>query len=225
MNEIGYISIHRRILNWEWYSDIPVRLTFLHLLVIANWEEKEWKGIKIKRGQVVIGRKKLSEEIGISEQQLRTSLIKLKSSQQITIKPTNKFSVVTIIKYNDYQDKDKKTTNKKNKKQPTNNQQSTTTKESNKEINKNDIDYRLSEFKNSLQPFLEKYGSKMLNDFYLHWAEKNPNGKKMKFEKQQTFDVNLRLIRWLKNQKEWKKEKSSDKNETAENNLNKALGL
>lgn len=204
---IGFINLHRKLLEWEWYSDIPVRLTFLHLLVIANWEEKEWKGTIIKRGQVVIGRKKLSKEIGISEQQLRTSLFKLKSTQEITIKSTNKYSVVTLINYNNYQDKKKKTTNKKTDKQPTNNQQSTTTKESNKEINKNNMDNRLGEFKNSLQQFLEKYGSEMLNDFYLYWTEKKPKGRKMKFEMQQTFDVNLRLQRWFKNDFN-KKEKS-----------------
>ena len=133
----GFIQLHRQLLNWGWYSDIPVRLTFLHLLIIANWEPKEWKGIMIKRGQVIVGRKKLSKEIGISEQQLRTSLLKLKSTQEITIKSTNKFSVVTIVKYNDYQDMKKKSTNKKPDKQPTINQQSTNNQpQLNKEINK-----------------------------------------------------------------------------------------
>lgn len=132
-SEIGHIQIHRQLLSWEWYADITVRLTFIHLLIIANWEDKEWKGMTIKRGQIVVGRKKLSKEIGISEQQLRTSLLKLKSTSEITIKSTNRFSVVTLVKYNDYQYLKKKSTNKKTDQQPTDNQQITTTKERKKE--------------------------------------------------------------------------------------------
>jgi hypothetical protein len=58
---------------------------------------------------------------------------------------------------------------------------------------------READFKKSLQPFLDKYGKDLLNDFFLYWTEKNPNGKKMKFEMQKTFSVQSRLIRWNKN--------------------------
>ena len=58
---------------------------------------------------------------------------------------------------------------------------------------------RESEFKNSLQPFLEQYGKDLLNDFYLYWTEKKPKGKKMLFELQKTFDIERRLARWSKN--------------------------
>lgn len=195
---IGWIHIHRKLINWEWYSDIPVRITFLHLLLIANWEPKEWQGQIIKRGQMVIGRKKLSKEIGISEQQLRTVFNKLKSSQQITINPTNKYSLVTIVKYNDYQIKEKQSTNKINGTQPTINQQSTTTKED-KKIITNNINKRIADFKKSLTPFLKVYSKDMLNDFYQYWTEKNNNGKKMLFEMQRTWSVKRRLQRWHKN--------------------------
>ena len=58
---------------------------------------------------------------------------------------------------------------------------------------------RESDFKNSLQPFLEQYGKDLLNDFYLYWTEKKPKGKKMLFELQKTFDIERRLARWSKN--------------------------
>jgi hypothetical protein len=62
-----------------------------------------------------------------------------------------------------------------------------------------DINSRETEFENSLQPFLERYGANLLNEFYLYWTEKNTNGKKMKFEMNKTFDVSRRLSRWSKN--------------------------
>lgn len=61
------------------------------------------------------------------------------------------------------------------------------------------IEYRMAEFKNSLQPYLETYGNEMLNNFYLYWTEKKPKGRKMLFEMQKTFDVSRRLKRWSDN--------------------------
>lgn len=133
----SFIKLHRRMLKWEWYDDINTKVLFIHLLLIANWEDKKWKGIVIKRGQVVVGRKKLSEETGLTEQQIRTSLNKLISTNEITSKTTNKYTLLTIEKYDIYQQKEEKNNTQNNQQlnqqitnnQPTNNQQITTTKE------------------------------------------------------------------------------------------------
>ena len=77
------------------------------------------------------------------------------------------------------------------------------------------IEYRESEFLNSLQPFLEEFGKDTLNEFYLYWTEKKPKGRKMLFEMQKTFDVKRRLDRWSKNNFN-KKEKSTPKKDASE---------
>ena len=107
MEENGWIKIHRKFLKWEWYDDMVVKSVFLHLLLTANFETKKWRGITIERGQIVTGRKKLSQELGISERQVRTALKKLCSTNELTIKTTSKFSIVTICKYGSYQEKEK----------------------------------------------------------------------------------------------------------------------
>lgn len=38
-----------------------------------------------------------------------------------------------------------------------------------------------------------------LANFIDYWTEKSPRGKKMRFEKQSTFDVKRRMQRWMKN--------------------------
>tara|TARA_R100000231_G_scaffold88806_1_gene67238 strand:- start:355 stop:1011 length:657 start_codon:yes stop_codon:yes gene_type:complete len=38
-----------------------------------------------------------------------------------------------------------------------------------------------------------------LENFIDYWTEKSPRGKKMRFEKQSTFDVKRRMQRWMKN--------------------------
>ena len=58
----------------------------------------------IKRGQLVTGRKALAAQTGLSERQIRTALDHLKSTNELTIKSTNKFSLITIVNYGKFQD-------------------------------------------------------------------------------------------------------------------------
>lgn len=78
----GYINIHRKILNWEWYSDVNVYRVFTHLIYTANWTEQKWQGIKIERGQKVTSLEHLSNETNLSIQQVRTALKKLQKTRR-----------------------------------------------------------------------------------------------------------------------------------------------
>ena len=135
MTSNGYIKLHRKLLEWGWYKDQNTMIVFLHLLLIANYAESEYMGVKIHPGQAVIGRKSLAKALGMSEQNVRTALNHLKSTNEITIKATNKFSVVTIVKWELYQVDDGKVTNKPTKK-PHNDQPTTNHTIRNKESKK-----------------------------------------------------------------------------------------
>ena len=124
----GWIKLHRKFIKWEWYDDINTKVLFLHLLLTANHEQKQWHGVTINRGQVLVGRKKLSKNIGLSEQQTRTSINKLKSTNEITTKSTNKYTIITIVNWDEYQKQTKNQPAKQPSKQLTSNQQVTTTK-------------------------------------------------------------------------------------------------
>lgn len=127
--ETGWIKLHNKFLKWEWYSEPNMVAFWIHLLLGANWQDKNWKGQPIKRGQLVVGRKKLAKQTGLSEQQVRLCLTRLKTTNEITIKATNKYSVITIVKWEEYQSKRKKQPAIQPATQPTNNQQTTTTKD------------------------------------------------------------------------------------------------
>lgn len=129
MNE-GWICLHRRLKKWRWYHDINTRITFIHCLLSANYEDGYFQNEVIKRGSFVTSLTKLSKEIGITVQSLRTSLEHLKLTNELTIKTTNKFTVITVINYNSYQDYNKEDNN-----QLTNNQQSTNNNITNKQYN------------------------------------------------------------------------------------------
>ena len=87
----------------------------------ANYCEREFENITVKRGQLVTSRKQLADETGISEQSIRTALVHLKSTNEITTRATSKFTIITIVNYEEWQS----TTNISTNDQPTTNQQST----------------------------------------------------------------------------------------------------
>lgn len=145
----GYIKLFRSMNKWEWYSDVNTKAVFLHLLLNANLEESRFRNHVVPKGSLVIGRKSLSETLGISEQSVRTALNHLKTTNEITIKSTNKFSIVTVVNWEKYQVFEKRLTNKSTNKltnnQPTTNQQLTTEKE-----------YKNKEYKNIKEEIKEE---------------------------------------------------------------------
>ena len=65
-NENGFIVLHRKMLEWEWYSDPKTVTVWLYLLLKANWKPNRWRGIDIERGQTletIAGIAKAVEEI------------------------------------------------------------------------------------------------------------------------------------------------------------------
>lgn len=129
----GYVKIHRKLIQWGWYKNSVVKDTFLHLIFTANFKDMPWEGITIKRGQVVTSYESLADDLGFSIQQVRTAIKKLKSTGEITTQATNRYTIVTVVNFDDYQSTDENltdeitsnATNKQqtNNKQITNNQQ------------------------------------------------------------------------------------------------------
>jgi hypothetical protein len=76
----GWIKIHRKILDWEWWGDQKTTVLFLFLLVNANFKDKKWRGKEIKRGEIITSLHHLSIGTKLSIQNIRTSIEKLKKN-------------------------------------------------------------------------------------------------------------------------------------------------
>ncbi len=225
----GWIKLHRKILDWEWFTSPSTLQLFIYLLLRANKEDKKWRGILIKRGQLVTSVATISEETKLSTQQVRTSLNRLKSTNEITSKTTNRFTLVTVCKYESYQlYEEVEQQTKQQALQQTNNKQITNKQQqlkNNKNIRNNkkesiltnvridekatdapvvattttdDMELRKEKFYQSLVPYVAKYGKDMVRAFYDYWTEKTYGGRKMRFEKQQAFEISKRLATWQK---------------------------
>ena len=99
----GFILIHRKLLEWEWYSSVNDTRLFIHCLLKANWKDGKFKGVDIPRGSFVTSIRKLAKETGLSVKQVRVSLEHLKMTHELAHTTTSKYSIITINKYNDYQ--------------------------------------------------------------------------------------------------------------------------
>ena len=147
MSNGDWIKLNRKILKWEWYSDNSTRSVFLHALLKANYEPSRYKGHELAIGDVVFGRKKWAEELGLSERQVRTAITHLKETGEIsTIKVTNKFTILHVENWEFYQSKEDEATNNMTNERPTTDQQPTNnrprTKKEKKEKNeKKDKNY------------------------------------------------------------------------------------
>lgn len=101
--EEGWIKIHRKLLQWDWITDANTLQLFIFLLLKCNHKETTWRGQKVLRGQLITGRKSLSKDTHQTQDQIRTSLLHLKTTNEITIHSTNRFSIITVCNYNKYQ--------------------------------------------------------------------------------------------------------------------------
>lgn len=100
----SYIKIDRKILEWEWYENINTCRLFLHLLIKANWKDGRFQGTDIPRGSLVSSIARLSEETGLTSDEVRTALKHLKSTGEITSTSHSKYTVFTVKNYSVYQD-------------------------------------------------------------------------------------------------------------------------
>ena len=126
----GYLKLYRQFLSWEWYSDLPVRVLFLHCLLKANYNPAKWKGKTIKTGQFVTSLAHLAQETGLSLQETRTALAKLKSTCELTQQATSQYSIITVNNWHKWQCE-------QHAEQQTSNMRATTIKERKKNKNSN----------------------------------------------------------------------------------------
>lgn len=175
MNE-KWIKIHNKFLNWEWYTDVNTKAVFIHCILKANWKDCSYQGIVVPRGSFVTGRKKLVKELGLSEQEIRTAIKHLISTNEITTKSTNKFTIISVNNYDMYQQNNQELNQQLTNNQPTTNQQLTTIVEykNNRIIdNINIYSYIEQEFGRLLSPTEYEYISHWEDNEITRYAVKN----------------------------------------------------
>jgi hypothetical protein len=98
-----YLKVFRKMVFWEWYTDVNTTKLFLHCLLMANWKPGRWKGISYKRGQFFTSISGLAHETGLTVKEVRTALEHLESTNEVASKTTNRYTLITVLSFDKYQ--------------------------------------------------------------------------------------------------------------------------
>ena len=138
----GWIKLHRELLDNDMWNNLnsDQRNVMITCLLLANHKPNQWqwegKIFTLERGQFITSSLSLAQKCHLTRQKIRTSLVKLERWGFLTNKSTKTGTLITIVNYGKYQDRENKLTNKLTNNQPTANQQLTTNK--NDKNDKND---------------------------------------------------------------------------------------
>lgn len=158
MNNSGWIKSYRSLLDWEWWEDQAVTRLWLTILLSVNHDRQKWRGRVIEAGQMVTSYASLSKKSGLSIQSVRTSLNKLKSTGEITCKSTHQNTLITVVKWAEFQADDRITNTPINTQvntQPTYDQHTTNIRPTTNKNDKNDKNEKNIEYLTILSLFNE----------------------------------------------------------------------
>ena len=105
----GWFCVHRKIIDHWIFSEADLLKLWVYFLAKANHGDKKFMFngslVSISRGQFVTGRKVLAGAVGVSENKIRRYLNTLEKESMIHQQITNKYSVITVLNYDQYQAK------------------------------------------------------------------------------------------------------------------------
>ena len=104
----GFIALFRKFREWEWYKNTNTKVVFIELLLTANFKEGRFEGHEVPKGSIVTSVSKIAQATGLSQSEVRTALKHLILTNEITNTTTSKFSIISIKKWNEYQEVSKR---------------------------------------------------------------------------------------------------------------------
>jgi hypothetical protein len=103
----GWVKLHRKLLQTTWFKNPSAAHLAVYCILRAYWEPGKvlWghEEKMLEPGQFRTGSKVLSAETGLTRSQLRTALKILSTTGFLTNQSTNLGTIITVVKYKDYQ--------------------------------------------------------------------------------------------------------------------------
>ena len=138
----GWIKLHRQLLDSAVFDNPDLlKLWVWCLLRATHKEHRQMVGLQeigLQEGQFIFGRSMAAEKLNMSESKVYRLMKKLEGMNNISMKPNNKFTVVTVEKWVMYQGDNLESEQQTNNKRTTNEQQMNTNKnvKNDKNVNK-----------------------------------------------------------------------------------------
>lgn len=144
----GYIKLHRKLLNWEWWDDGLMVKAWIYCLLNATYKDIEWKGVKVVRGSFVTSLRHMAEDLDCTYRMVRSVLARLKESKNIDYKSFNTHTLIVIVNYEAYQSESEYESEKESENDTENGSLSDTENESENESLKKPLKKSGSDVKN-----------------------------------------------------------------------------
>ncbi len=99
----GWMKFYRSQVDWRWFKFPETAHLWHYLLLAAEYEKREIGKMIVERGQLLTTISDISEATGLSLREIRTGLQRLEETGEIMRKSTNKNTLITLVKYEEYQ--------------------------------------------------------------------------------------------------------------------------
>ena len=103
----GFALLHRKIMDVPFYKDAEAAHLWVHLLLRANHEQTlvstDVGDVICERGEFITGRNTLAMETDLTADRVKSLLRKFQNLGMITTKSNNRFTVLKVVKYDEYQ--------------------------------------------------------------------------------------------------------------------------
>ncbi len=98
-----FIKLDRNIIKWRWYQNANTFRVFIHLLINANIDSRDFEQATINRGELATSYNSIANDLNLSIKSVRIAVDHLKRTGEVAVRKYPKFQVVTILKYDTYQ--------------------------------------------------------------------------------------------------------------------------
>jgi len=104
----GYVKLWRKTLESSMWENHNLLVFWIWCLLKATYKERigkvEYQDVPLVPGQFIFGRRKAAKETRLSERTIRTCCRHLENMGNLTIKTTQRFSVISIANWAKYQE-------------------------------------------------------------------------------------------------------------------------
>lgn len=99
----GFVKDYRSTLDWEWFTDVNTAHLWEYIRLRVNYEDSTYRGITIRRGEMLESIRKMAANTGLTVRNVRTALNHLLNSKQITCQVTQYGLLINAVNYAKFQ--------------------------------------------------------------------------------------------------------------------------
>lgn len=222
----GWIKLHRKLLDNPLMNRPAYRSVWIEILLRATHDGVDvmfgGQRVRLEPGQFTTGTHAIAASTGVPRATVARILQTFKSEHQIEQRTDRQCSMITVLKWKEYQNDEQRNEQRVSNERATSEQRVSTKQECKNERMKEIPDseaaliaptpsqeaamfFENSKSQEDCSVYMSSKGidrvtsDREIAKFVRYWTEPTKNGKKQRWELQKTFEVKRRLVTWFGN--------------------------